>query len=919
MQFTGSLAPLSSLPFSGEIICLSPCRVPADLCTAECRKPIACVPRATDVVRAAVYLLIVCWVTTFGTATVCEAKVPADEDNLPADQQLAAQRSVLFEESVQPILDAHCISCHGPESQEGELRLDSLQGLAAGGKSGSIIIPNRPEESLMALAVRYHDESLQMPPDGKLSEHQVQQIFDWIEQGARHPEGRISVKDSVVPFDVEKSRQFWSFVPPTKPAIPEVQFSQAVLTPIDAFVVARLEKAGLYPADVADKRTLIRRASLILTGLPPTPEDIERFLSDTAANAFEKVIDRLLASPAYGERWGRHWLDVVRYADSNGLDENVAHGNAFRFRDYIVASFNADKPFDQLVQEHIAGDLLITEDMSESRKHELLIGTGFLSLGPKVLAEADKTKMLMDILDEQIDTTGRALMGLTLGCARCHDHKFDPISQADYYSMLGIFKSTHTMDSLKTIAQWHEHSVETKDDEQRRKQHQADIEAKKAEIANLINSARARLMSDVSDSEAEKQFPEDVRSRLISLRAEQVRLEETLPESPTAMGVKEGETVVARINIRGSHLSPGRAVARGVPVVLQLGGNLQIPEDQSGRLQFARWLTDPRHPLTARVMVNRVWRWHFGTGIVPSTDNFGHLGEKPVNPELLDWLACEFIENGWSMKQLHRTIMLSRTWQLSGEGNLDAEQRDPENSLNWRFSMQRLQAEVLRDSILAVSGQLDRTMGGSLLHVKNREFFFNHTSKDETRYDQPRRSIYLPVVRNNLYDGFALFDCTDAAVSNSNRATSTVASQALFMMNSNLLVQASEKLAEKLLAEASREDDLRIQWLYERALGRPANAAETETILKSLRMLKQQMSKARLSNDDDVSGSSARPLSKSSNRLIVSADSLQPDSVNSELGAPDELNGLPESSNVLSSWMLICHSVLASSEFMYVQ
>ena len=919
MQFTGSLAALTPLSLPAMTSRQALDATATDSCSVKNRGPAKIARWATDLARASVCVLTALLCTSFGTMA---ANVAADEaadeaapvaggTNLPANQQ----QLVSFQDSVQPILNAHCISCHGAESFEGKLRLDSLQGLAVGGKSGPIIVPNRPEESLMVVAVRYHDESLQMPPDGKLSEQQVQQIVDWIAQGARHPDGEISTKDPVVPFDVARARQFWSFTPPIKPLIPEVRDLKVVRSPVDAFVVARLEKAGLSPNGVADKRTLIRRASFVLTGLPPAAEDIDDFMSDTAADAFEKVIDRLLDSPAYGERWGRHWLDVVRYADSNGLDENVAHGNAFRFRDYIVASFNADKPFDQLVQEHIAGDLLITKDMPESRRHELLIGTGFLSLGPKVLAEADKTKMLMDILDEQIDTTGRAFMGLTFGCARCHNHKFDPVSQADYYSMLGIFKSTHTMDSLKTIARWHEHSIDTLDDQQRIKQHQDNIEAKKSEIAALTSEARAGLATGVSGSEAEAQFPEEVRTRLAALRAEQVRLEETLPEPPTAMGVKEGETVVARINIRGSHLSPGRTVARGVPVVLQVGGRLEIPEDQSGRLQFARWLTDPQHPLTARVLVNRVWRWHFGTGIVPSTDNFGHLGERPVNPELLDWLACDFMENGWSLKRLQRTIMLSRTWQLSGDGNLEAEQSDPENYLNWRFSMQRLQAEVIRDSVLAVSGQLDRTMGGSLLHVKNREFFFNHTSKDETRYDQPRRSIYLPVVRNNLYDGFALFDCTDAAVSNSNRATSTVASQALFMMNSNLLVQASEKLAEKLLAEAAPQDELRIQWLFERALGRPANAAEIDTILESLRVLEQQFLEMSPASKHEGSGSPAR----STDSLTLSADALHVKSVDGDSGATDEPVGQSATALQLSSWMVICQSVLASSEFMYVQ
>ncbi|MCA9037008.1 MAG: DUF1553 domain-containing protein, partial [Planctomycetaceae bacterium] len=553
---------------------------------------------------------------------------------------------------------------------------------------------------------------------------------------------------------------------------------------------------------------------------------------------------------------------------------------AFRYRDYVVKSLNDDKPFDQFVREQLAGDLLVTDEMSESQKHELLIGTGFLSLGPKVLAEADKTKMLMDILDEQINTTGVAFMGLTFGCARCHNHKFDPISQADYYSMVGIFKSTYTMESLKTIAKWHENSVATEEDLQRLEEHKSRLEAAKAEIASTIQTAKASLVSGLSDAEAESRFSDETRAALKQLRDEQKQLEASVPELPTAMGVKEGSPETSRINIRGSHLTLGRPVRRDVPAVLRLGPEYQIPETASGRLQFANWLVDPQHPLTARVMVNRVWRWHFGRGIVASTDNFGHLGDHPTHPKLLDWLACELMDGKWSLKSLHRTILLSHTWQQSSESNPAGEDADPANHLLWRSGVHRLDAESIRDSILAVSDRLDRTMGGSLLHVKNREFLFNHTSKDETRYDAPRRSIYLPLIRNNIYDGFSLFDCTDAAVANGNRSTSTVASQALFMMNSELLIESAEQLARVTLSEGGASPQERIDWLFGRTMGRPATAKERNAVIATLQTLRERS---------------------------VSAGS-----------GPSEGES-PRENSEEAAWAIVCQSLLASNEFIYVR
>ena len=556
--------------------------------------------------------------------------------------------------------------------------------------------------------------------------------------------------------------RFWAFQPPAEPLPVALEDSRWAATPLDTFVIARLEEKQLRPAPPANRRTLLRRLTFSLTGLPPTPAEVTAFLADDAADAFAQVVDRLLASPRYGERWGRHWLDVARYADSNGLDENYAYANAWRYRDYVIAAWNADKTYDQFVTEQLAGDLLPAA-ADESLRYERLIATGFLALGPKFLAEKDPRKMEMDIIDEQIDTFGRVLMGLTLGCARCHDHKFDPISTEDYYGLAGIFKSTRTMEHFIKFARWYENPLPGKD---------------------------------------------------------------SADKSLTALGATEREVVDVPVHRGGSHRDLGVTVPRRFPRVL--AGDQQQPfgPHRSGRLRLARWLFAADHPLTARVMVNRLWRWHFGAGLVRTTSNFGTLGEVPENQPLLDWLACRFMENGWSIKAMHRRILSSQTYQMSGRYDAQAAHIDPENRLRWRWSARRLEAEVIRDALLSVSGTIDLAMGGSLLQIENRKYVFHHSQPDNTRYDFSRRSVYLPVVRNNLYDVFSLFDYADASMINGDRPTTTIAPQALFLMNSDLVFEATEQMAENVLAERVLELGDRIQQLYLRVYGRPATDRE---------------------------------------------------------------------------------------------
>ena len=785
------------------------------------------------------------------------------------DQRPTAEHIRFFETSIRPLLVEKCFRCHGDRKQWGGLRLDSRESLLRGGESGAAVVPGKPDKSLLITAIRQTDDDLRMPQDDQLTQRQIAELVRWVEMGA--------------PFPPEATRtgrtrnpNHWAFQPPAKQPVPAVVDTNWPQSALDHFVLAKLEAAELSPAAKADKRTLLRRVTFDVIGLPPSPEETDAFLADDSPNAFARVVDRLLASPQYGERWGRHWLDVARYADSNGFDENVAHGNAWRYRDYVVSAFNADKPFDRFIIEQLAGDLLPFD--GEAQQHEQLIATGFLSIGPKVLAETDVAKMRMDIIDEQLDTTGRAFLGLTLGCARCHDHKFDPIATADYYGLAGIFKSTLTMQKYQKVAEWHEHLLPSAAATAMKAEFDAKVTARKTAIAEIIADAdklvREKLatMPDAKPPEKLKTlYPAETKAELKKQRDELAAFEKAGPDLPAAMGVTEDKVVDIAVHVRGDPLKLGDVVPRRTPPVVRGPQLPQFTDQQSGRQQLAEWLVDPQHPLTARVFVNRVWRWHFGRGLVRSTDNFGLLGEAPTHPALLDWLARRFIADGWSVKSLHRLILNSSTYQQSSTPTPETIRLDPENRLFSRAPVRRLEAEAVRDSLLAVSGQLDSTMSGSLLTLKNRAYFFDHTSIDKTTYDSSRRSLYLPVVRNNVFDVFQLLDFPDPAVSSSNRTTTVVASQALLMLNSDLVMQAASAFADRLLAERTN-DNQRLSRMYAIAFGREPTADERQTDRTFLLRAAQTQSSG---SDDDA--------------------------------------------RQQQTWSTLCHVVLAANEFLYVK
>ena len=586
----------------------------------------------------------------------------------------------------------------------------------------------------------------------------------------------------------------WAYAPVENPELPKVDTADWTREEMDFFVLAGIEKRDYLPTKPATKRTLIRRAYLDLHGLPPSTSRIEAFLSDERPDAWGRLIDELLQSPRYGERWGRHWLDVARYADTNGMDEDIAHPSAWRYRDYVIRSFNKDKPFDRFIVEQLAGDLLPAKGLVQKR--EQIVGLGFLSVGPKMLACDDPDKMRRDIVDEQMDTMGRAFLGMTIGCARCHDHKIDPISIKDYYGLAGIFMSTKTLTKYSVVAEFHEHDL-TKEEHQK----------KWLEVRRLEGEQK------------KKETPEDKKDKL----AEEITaLKKGLPAPFKVMGVTEYPTQDVKVHLRGDYLTLGEEVPRGVPAIWTEGEKVAMPEKQSGRLELARWIASANNPLTARVIVNRLWRWHFGRGIVPTPDNFGGLGEKPTHPKLLDHLARKFVESGWSVKSMHRLMMNSATYRQSAEADLALVEYDPENKLFARWQRRRVESEVVRDSILMKANRLDLDMGGSMLVVQPNKYVNQGKLTEHSMV--PRRTVYLPVYRSSGYDGQKAFDTADPAVSNGNRRTSTVAGQALYLMNSELMHASSKALADFVISKAS---DNRPAWMIKHVFGRDPTKDES--------------------------------------------------------------------------------------------
>jgi len=724
-----------------------------------------------------------------------------------------------FEKRVRPVLVEHCYSCHSSSAKKikGKLRLDSRQASLLGGVSGPAIVPGHPAESLLIKAVRY-DKDLRMPPKGKLTATQIADLETWIKMGAPDPrDAKLATEQPKAYIDIAEGKKFWAFQSVKSPSPPRVKDTVWPIHDVDRFILAKLEAKGLKPVRLADRRSLLRRATYDLTGLPPTPEEIAAFLKDETPEAFAKVVDRLLASPAYGERWGRHWLDVVRYADTAGDNSDYPIPQMYRYRNWVIAAFNLDMPYDQFIHAQIAGDLMPARSDRERADH--IIATGYLANSRRHGSYEDARYPWHLTIEDTIDNLGKTFLGLTIGCARCHDHKFDPLGAEDYYALYGFFSSTRYP--------WPGIELD-------RAQHDLIPLGGSGDLEKAMISRQAKLAEfdkAIKKLEADKSPKEKIQAakkdrEKFAKQPLPFELAYAVVDGKNEPKKRIGQVGDARVQLKGEPEYPGKLVPRRFPLVLG-GQTLAKDAKGSGRLQLANWLTDAANPLTARVMVNRIWQYHFGQGIVATPNNFGKQGRLPTHPELLDHLAAQFVANGWSIKNMHRLIMLSRVYQLSCDDDDANLKSDANSEFLWRFPRRRLDAESIRDTLLMVSGNLDPKPGGPHPFPNPSAWDFTQHKPFKAVYATNRRSVYLMTQRIQRHPFLALFDGPDTNSSTDSRTTSTTPLQALFLMNDPFVHEQARKFAARLLAEQPDESK-RIDRAFQLTFGRPPTDSEAK-------------------------------------------------------------------------------------------
>jgi hypothetical protein len=713
-----------------------------------------------------------------------------------------------FEKKIRPVLVEHCYACHSAESKpvQGALLVDTRGGLIKGGASGnSSVIPFKPDESPLLNSLK-HTGSIKMPPGEKLPDEVFENFAAWIRMGA--PDPRTDKTPALPPpYDFAAARKHWAYRPVTDTQPPPVADPLWSTNPIDRFIKAKLEERKLTPVGLASKRALIRRATYDLTGLPPTIEEVDAFLKDTSANAFEKVVDRLLASPAYGERWGRHWLDVVRYADTAGCNSDFPLPDAWRYRNWVIGAFNQDKPYMQFVREQIAGDTLESKD-DEDRQGKI-VATTYLALSRRFASSKNEHHLT---IDDTIDNISKATLGMTVSCARCHDHKFDAIPQRDYFGWYGIFDSTiYTFPGVETVPRPHDFVALSP----ARQKNLSAWEDKIKEAYAKIRELRFGAGRNKPNS----------REEIEQLKSQVLALEINPPDIPKAYAVKEGNGHNALMHVKGDPKKLRDEVPRRSGLSVLDGPEIPVSEKGSGRRQLADWLTDPKNPLSTRVMANRIWQWHFGKGIVPTPNDFGVRGEAPTHPELLDFLASRFAEYGYSVKRMHKLVMLSRAYMLASTHSEANAKADPKNEFLWRFDRRRLEAEEIRDSLLAVSGQLDSVPGGEHPFPPLHKWTYTQHKQFFAVYDHNKRSVYLMQQRLRKHPLLELFDPADPNASTGARNSSITALQALAVLNNDFFHTQADQMAVRV-GMAYSDMPSRIGYAYKLAFGRPAAPAE---------------------------------------------------------------------------------------------
>ena len=774
-----------------------------------------------------------------GDANLSGLEVWTGQGEVPrtsASSSATPEQLQFFESRIRPMLVQHCYSCHSAGSKKigGNLQVDSRPALERGGDTEPAIVPYDTEASLLMTAIRQTDPGLRMPPKSKLSPNEIADVEAWIKMGAPDPRTEVAAptekEKSKYAIDWAKAREFWSFKPVSPPQPPAVRQQDWPANAIDHFILAKLESEGRNPVGEADRPTLMRRATYDLTGLPPTPEEIEAFVNDKAPDAFARVVDRLLASPRYGERWGRYWLDVVRYADTAGDNSDFPIPQMVKYRDWVIAAFNRNLPYDRFVKEQLAGDLLPAADRAQ--KNEQTIATGYIANARRFGSRVSDYPQHLTI-EDTIDNVGRAFLGLTINCARCHDHKFDPLGTEDYYALYGFFQNTRYP--------WPGIELE---------QSQRDLVAlvPPAEVDAAIAAKKVRqkeLDAEVHRVEKDRDAARgDARNKLDkALRKAKAKAEEFEKDAlPFDQAYAVSETGAAEntfVQIKGDPNKKGALVPRHFPTIL---GGAKLPDDDrtSGRLKLAEWIADPKNPLTARVVVNRLWLYHFGKGIVPTPNDFGRQGRAPTHPELLDWLANQFVASGWSVKEMHRTIMLSRTYRLASHHEAKPDEPPAKPELLGEFPRRRLDAEAIRDTLLTLAEGLEPGPGGPHPFPPQSQWKYTQHNPFKAIYETNRRSVYLMTQRIQRHPYLAIFDGADPSVSTPQRITSTTPLQALYLLNDPFVHEQSRKFASRLL-NIKGGDPARLERAYLLALGRKPEPEEAETSLAFLRSVCQEL------------------------------------------------------------------------------
>jgi hypothetical protein len=773
-----------------------------------------------------------------------------------------------FEKRIRPVLAERCYACHSASAQKvkGNLRLDTRESTRKGGDTGPALVPGDPRTSLLLRAIRREEGVEKMPPKDaeRLTGDQIRDFETWVSMGA--PDPRTSGSQAARPAqDLAEARKRWPFSPVRDPVVPGVRFAAWARTPIDRFILAKLEEKGLRPAPDADPRTLLRRVTYDLTGLPPTPEEMDAFLADPSDEALSKVVERLLASSAYGERWGRHWLDVVRYSDTAGDNSDYPIPQMWKYRNYVIDAFNQDKPYDRFIREQLAGDLLPAT--TEGERREQLIATGYLANARRFGSVTDDYPWHLTI-EDTIDNLGRTFLGLTASCTRCHDHKFDPLTNEDYYALYGIFESTrypfpgielqHYQTDLAYLVP--EQEVERAMKERRGKMEELDRAVKPVEKEKKAAEAASKGSDD--ESLRAKTYVDALGKEIEALKKERTRIQQSPLPFESFYSTADAPLIHnARVQLKGDPTRLGREVPRRF---FEVFGGQALPPDApgSGRRELAQWIADPAHPLTARVMTNRIWHWHFGKGIVQTPSDFGRQGRPPTHPELLDWLASRFVEAGWSVKAIHRLITASHVYRISSDADAASLSGDPADDLLSRFRRRRLEAEAIRDSFLAVAGTLDRTPGGAHPIPAMTTWEYTEHKPFLSVFHHTQRSVYLLTQRISRHPFLGTFDGAETNAGTPSRLTSTTALQALELMNDPFLHEQAGAFARRLRSE--RENDRsRVDRAFRLALGRPPSAEEEASSLEHVRTITAQV------NEGEAWESLARILFRLSEFIYV--------------------------------------------------